>query len=105
MELFVWCWIWDRRMLCGLRHGTARFIYLWIFPFLVSIIILPYAGMLHYRNTTTREKCDWIPEVQDKANTVTILLHIQEGILALTILTSFGMIVRTKNIFNRLAPH
>jgi len=50
MELFVWCWIWDRRMLCGLRHGTARFIYLWIFPFLVSIISLPYAGMIHYRN-------------------------------------------------------
>ena len=42
MEFFFWCWIWDRRLLCGLSQNSRLYIYLWLIPFFVSLATLPY---------------------------------------------------------------
>ena len=42
MELFIWCWQYDRRFLCGLRHGYFSLVYSWLLPILVSVSMLAF---------------------------------------------------------------
>ena len=104
MEFFIWCWIWDRRLLCGLSHGRALFIYLWLIPMIVSIGVLPYALYQRFEETsdTTDEKCNKITEVRELGELLKTFIYIEEGILCLSILTCFGMVMKTRSIFNRL---
>ena len=44
MEFFAWCWIWDKRLLCGLNHGKA-YIYIWLIPLMISIAVIAYAAV------------------------------------------------------------
>ena len=102
MEFFVWCWIWDKRLLCGLNHGRALFIYLWLVPMIISIGVLPYALTKQIRQAETREECDKVAEVKEYGDLLRTFIFIEEGILCLSILTSLGMIVKTRSIFNQL---
>ncbi len=43
MELLLWFWIYDRRFLFRLSHGKALFLYLWLIPLVISVVVLPYA--------------------------------------------------------------
>ena len=40
MELFIWLWVFDRRLLCGLKYGIHSFIYLWLIPTVSSLTVL-----------------------------------------------------------------
>ena len=40
MELFVWVWAWDKRLLCGLSLNSKVFAYIWLMPILVAAITL-----------------------------------------------------------------
>ena len=102
MEFFVWCWIWDRRLLCGLTHGKALFIYLWIIPCIISIAVLPYALLRQYRENETWSKCNSIAEVNSGRDRLRTFVYIEEGIMLLSILSSLGMMFQTKVIFKRL---
>ena len=66
MEFFVWCWIWDRRLLCGLKHGRAA-IYLWLIPFIISCAMLPYALIRSVQQDQSATQCSSITEVRDNA--------------------------------------
>jgi len=104
MEMFVWCWIYDRRLLCGLNHGKALTIYLWLIPFIISCAVLPYALLSQYRDEgiVQHSECNLITEVRDRGEMLRILIYIQEAIIFLAILSSLGMSIRTRNISKRL---
>ena len=40
MELFIWLWAYDKRLLCGLKYGIHSFIYVWLVPVLTSLTVL-----------------------------------------------------------------
>lgn len=104
MEFFVWCWIWDRRLLCGLNHGKALFIYLWIIPMIISISVLPYAFLRQTREDKSKldSDCNLVDEVNERGDRLRNLIYIEEAIILLSILTSLGMILRTRHVYKQL---
>ena len=54
MELLLWCWIYDRRMLCGINYCKSLFIYMWLIPFTISLAVLPYALVQQISDTKDR---------------------------------------------------
>lgn len=104
MEFFVWCWIWDRRLLCGLNHGKALFIYLWIIPICISISVLPYAFLRQTREDKSKldSDCNLVDEVNERGDRLRNLIYIEEAIILLSILTSLGMILRTRHVYKQL---
>ena len=40
MELFIWLWAFDKRLLCGLKYGIHSFKYVWLVPALSSLTVL-----------------------------------------------------------------
>ena len=104
MEFFVWCWIWDRRLLCGLNHGKALFIYLWIIPMIISISVLPYAFLRQTREDKSKldSNCNLIDEVNERGDRLRNLIYIEEAIILLSILTSLGMVLRTRFVYKQL---
>ena len=40
MELFIWLWAFDKRLLCGLKYGIHSFKHVWLVPALSSLIVL-----------------------------------------------------------------
>ena len=71
---------------------------------IVSIGVLPYALYQRFEETsdTTDEKCNKITEVRELGELLKTFIYIEEGILCLSILTCFGMVLKTRSIFNRL---
>ena len=103
MELLLWFWIYDRRFLFGICHGKALFIYLWLIPFIVSVAVLPYALFEQTTNSSKdRTKCDKIDEVEERAQTLTQLNYFAEFMLCMSMITSLGMVLRSRNVFNRV---
>ena len=108
MEFFIWCWIWDKRLICGLNHGRALFIYLWLIPMFVSIGVLPYALYQRFEMTAVSssdkkyEECNKVAEVKQLGDLLRIFIYTEEGILCLSILTCLGMILKTRRVFSRL---
>ena len=100
MEFFVWCWIWDRRLLCGL-YGKVLFTYLWIVPIIISTAVLPYALLQSYREECMDE-CNSFTAVKDEGEILRVLIYIEEGIILLSIFTSIGMIFQTKSLLKKL---
>jgi hypothetical protein len=102
MEFFVWCWIWDRRLLCGLNHARSNlFIYMWLIPLIISGIVLPYAVLTQIGDEVA-EKCRDYDEIKTEADGLQVFVYVMEAIIFLAILASMGLILRTRNIFNRL---
>jgi len=103
MEFFVWCWIWDKRVLFGLNHGRTVFVYLWLIPILVSVGLLPYALYEQLMKTNdTPAECDKIALVKENGDRLRISIYVEEALLCLQILTSLGMIIKTKSVIKRL---
>ena len=100
----MWCWVWDRRVMCGLRHGKAFFMYLWIVPFLVSLGTLPYAALVQYSDGASRILCNTVPEVKESGETLQVLIYLEESLLFLSIFASLGMIFKTRSIYKRFGP-
>ena len=92
MEFFVWCWIWDRRLLCGLRR-RALFIYLWFIPAVISFCVLPYSGIRYMDDMQNPKECDRISEVNEERQNLFLGVHLMQAMIVLTFLTSLGMIV------------
>ena len=101
MEFFVWCWIWDRRLLCGLRR-RALFIYLWFIPAVISFCVLPYSGIRYMDDMQNPKECDRISEVNDERQNLFLGVHLMQAMIVLTFFTSLGMIVQTKYVFRKL---
>jgi len=40
MELFIWFWAFDKRLLCGLKYGIHSFVYIWLVPMVTSVTVL-----------------------------------------------------------------
>ena len=40
MELLIWLWTFDKRLLCGLKYGIHSFKYVWLLPVISSMIVL-----------------------------------------------------------------
>ena len=40
MELLIWLWTFDNRLLCGLKYGIHSFKYVWLLPVISSMIVL-----------------------------------------------------------------
>lgn len=70
MELLLWFWIYDRRFLFRLSHGKALFLYLWLIPMIISVVVLPYALFVQATSSKNRSECDKVDEVAEKAQTL-----------------------------------
>ena len=104
MEFFTWCWIWDKRLLCGLQHGKAFFIYLWLIPTIISIGFLINAlyVKLGPDNIGPSADCLKVQEIKEYGDILRSSIYVEEILLCLSILTSLGMIIRTRYVFNKL---
>ena len=45
MELFTWLWVYDKRILCGLKHQLISKVYIWLLPMLLATISLVYSRL------------------------------------------------------------
>ena len=43
MELFIWLWAYDRKLICGLRHTYFSFVYIWLVPVIMAATALVFA--------------------------------------------------------------
>ena len=50
MELMVWLMGFDKRLLCGLQDAYFSYVYIWLLPVLVAVVVLA----LTYLSQTTR---------------------------------------------------
>ena len=96
MNLLVWCWLYDRRMLCRLSHGRTRFVYIWILPCLVSLTTLATVLDRQIFHRDDHQECENVSQVKTDAQFLTTLVYLLESVLALTIFTSLGMVIKTK---------
>lgn len=95
MEFFAWCWIWDKRLLCGLNHGKA-YIYIWLIPLMISIAVISYAAVYQWNSEEAPSECSKNEDIVSLASSLTTLVYIMQGIIFMQIFTSFGMIIKTR---------
>jgi hypothetical protein len=43
MELFIWLWAYDKKLLCALRHNYSSFVYIWQVPVIMAATVLGFA--------------------------------------------------------------
>ena len=53
MELLIWLWTFDKRLLCGLKYGIHSFKYVWLLPVLSSVTVL---GMVYVKHRKDEDK-------------------------------------------------
>ena len=51
MELFIWLWTFDNRLLCGLKYGIHSFKYVWLLPVISSLIVLCMVYVKEYNRS------------------------------------------------------
>ena len=73
MELLIWLWTFDNRLLCGLKYGIHSFKYVWLLPVISSMIVL---GMVYVeqikeynRNDEDDQACLMIVDADLQKNT------------------------------------
>lgn len=43
MELFIWVWAYDKRLLCGLDYGKQGIVYIWLIPAFCAAAVLGFS--------------------------------------------------------------
>ena len=83
MELFIWVWAWDKRLLCGLNYGKQGVVYMWIFPAIVAASILCFAilGQVLSDNEEIEQCLLYDDELKASKGKLDQMMLIQEGIL------------------------
>jgi len=48
MELFFWLWLWDKRVICGLKYPMSPKLLsnLWLLPFVINMVLIVLQGSL-----------------------------------------------------------
>lgn len=101
MELFIWAWLYDRRFLCGLRHGYFSTVYSWLLPILVSVSMLAFTWFHQVQDARDMGACLQSDSTREKANSIERLIMIQQGLLAAIIVLSVWVMVRAENGYKK----
>ena len=76
MELLVWLWAYDKRLLCGMRHSYQSFVYIWIVPIIICVSALIFAYMSQMTDSRDLSKCFIDSEAADEGRALTKLVLI-----------------------------
>lgn len=57
MELFIWLWAYDRKLICGLRHSYFSFVYIWLVPVIMAATALVFSYLAQTFDNRDMRKC------------------------------------------------
>ena len=103
MELFVWFWLWDKRLLCGLNYNRGLLKFMWLLPMIVAGAVLPYALLEQYRHFDSPLYCSSMTVVRKNADYLRNLMFLEETIILLCFMASLCMIFKIKLLLKDLA--
>ena len=94
MELFIWLWVFDKKLLCGLGHHRLSVIYIWLVPVICAATTLLLSYFFKTMDARDMRKCFVDNTVAENGRILSKLALIQEGLLVCIIGASIAVIVQ-----------
>ena len=57
MELFIWLWAYDKKLLCALRHNYSSFVYIWLVPVILAASVLGFSYIAQATDMSDMRSC------------------------------------------------
>ena len=101
MELFIWLWAYDKRLLCSLRHSYTSFVYIWLVPVVMAATVLAFAYLAQTTDMRDMRSCFTDDEVAANGRVLSKLVLIQEGLLVSIIFAGVATSIQADSIYKR----
>ena len=76
MELFVWLWAFDRRLLCGRQHSPFFHVYIWLLPTIIAAMCLIFTYVSQVTNVRDLSQCMAYAETAEAGGSLRQLIYV-----------------------------
>ena len=99
MELFIWLWAYDRKLICGLRHSYFSFVYIWLVPVIMAATALVFSYLAQTFDNRDMRKCFEDDAVAEQGRILQKLVLIQEGLLVCIAFAAVCTMIQADGLF------
>lgn len=100
MELLIWMWVFDNKLLCGLmRHNYLTFVYIWLLPVIIAVSALVLSYLSQFFDGRDMRTCFVEDQVAADGRFVQKLILIQEGLIVCILLSGILTIIQSDRLY------